>query len=129
MKYGIVWAAAMLLATAALAGQAWDATWDGRAVTLTVGEQPTLTLEMAAGTGYQWTLAQGDAKILDVGEPQISADATPGLVGGPVKYQWTITGKGEGKTTLRAALARSWEKDKPPAKTVTLSIEIKAAKN
>ncbi len=102
----------------------WTAADDGKSVTLTVGDQATLTLSASAGTGYLWKIDPVDATVLAVSEAKINADRTPGLVGGPVQFVWTIAAKAPGKVDLAAKLARPWIADNP-AQTVTIHVAVK----
>jgi len=120
-----------LLFTLVFVGAAWaqatvelTAADDGKTIELAVGQKATLTLKMNAGTGYLWELAAVDEKILTVGEKQIEANSSPGLVGGPVIMRFPLTAQAAGKVTLSAQLVRPWQKEKPAA-TVTIHIIVK----
>ncbi|NLH47795.1 MAG: protease inhibitor I42 family protein [Myxococcales bacterium] len=101
----------------------WDETNDGKTVSLQAGRSATLTLTMAAGTGYKWELAPVDAAVLAVAGPEIEPSKDPLLMGGPVKMRWTLTAKGAGEVELKARLIRSWQADQP-AKTVTIRVTV-----
>jgi predicted secreted protein len=85
-------------------------------IELTTGEAVTLTATMAGGTGYQWKIVVADENVATVGEPETDGTSMSGMVGGPVRYTWTLTAKAAGQTTLTAQLVRSWQPDKPAKK-------------
>jgi len=68
----------------------------------------------SAGTGYAWSATSSDASVATVGEPtQVASDAG-GRVGGPATWSFPVEFRGPGRTTLRFALARPWEREVPP---------------
>lgn len=77
-----------------------------------------VTFVAASGTGYAWQMEPTNlatAKEEDV--PQ-----QPGLPGGPVKTMFHI--KLKKTVTLKFDFLRAWEKDKPPAKTFSVTLQI-----
>jgi predicted secreted protein len=97
---------------------------DGKTINLKIGQDARLALTASAGTGYRWELDPVNAKVVKVGELQIEADLTPGLVGGPVKFTWPLTAVGAGSVTLLAKLVRPWMPQEP-AKTMTIRVDVK----
>jgi len=97
----------------------------------TVAAQPNQTLLVKLRgnptTGYQWSLAklEGDA-IEAVGKPDYVGDKSPReIVGTGGTYHFTFRAVKPGKATLTLAYARPWEKDTPPIKSFTLTVEVK----
>jgi predicted secreted protein len=91
---------------------------NGQTVQVQKSDDVVVTFVAASGTGYQWTMEPSDfatAKEEDV--PQ-----QPGLPGGPVKIMFHVQVKQA--VTLKFDFARAWEKDKPPAKTFSVTLNL-----
>lgn len=84
-----------------------------------VGTVLTVTLGHAAGTGYAWRYIAREG-ILPVDARTASA-VQAGIAGGPViqTFQFRTAAR---QANVAFALARPWEKDKPPARTVRYAI-------
>lgn len=93
----------------------------GRTVTVPRGTVVSVTLNRATGTGYAWRYAGKDG-VLPVDAR--TTDATPGVPGGPAAqlFQFRVTGP---RASVAFSLARPWEKDRPPVKTVRYAFEVK----
>jgi predicted secreted protein len=91
---------------------------NGQTVQVHNGDEVVVTFVAASGTGYQWTMEPTDfatAKEEDV-------PLNPGLPGGPVKTMFHVQAKQT--VTLTFDFARSWEKNKPPAKTFSVTLQV-----
>jgi len=91
---------------------------NGQTIDVHKGDDVVVTFVAAGGTGYAWTMEPSDlatAKEKDV--PQ-----KPGLPGGPVTIMFHV--KAKKTVTLKFDFARAWEKDKPPAKTFSVTLKI-----
>lgn len=121
------WLVILLLTAAALAAgdapRLTDAD-NGREITLAAGAVTHVTLLANAGTGYVWQVVSSDAGVVEVGKHDVKVDHAPGLVGGPIHYVFPLTAKKPGRATLTATFFRPWEKDTPPAKTVTINVVV-----
>lgn len=120
--------AALLLALHA-AGAAEDA---GKAVETSVGKEFTVELEANHTTGYAWQLQKpvDESMVKAVSNDYQATPQAPGkvpMVGGGGKEVWTFKAVKAGKTTIDFKYVRSWEADKPPAKTASFQVVIKGA--
>ena len=91
---------------------------NGQTVTVQKTDDVVVTFMAPGGTGYAWTMeptALAAVKEEDV--PQ-----HPGLPGGPVKMMFHVQVKGT--VRLKFDFARAWEKDKPPAKTFRVTLNV-----
>ena len=100
-----------------------DKSYDGREVTLSVGDVAELTLAENPTTGYRWAFAakpEPACKIVsDTFEPGTSA---PGA-GGTHRWQFQAVSSGSG--TVEMQYRRSWEKDAAAGQTFKLNIRVK----
>jgi inhibitor of cysteine peptidase len=97
--------------------------------TLRVGIGDTLDLELKSipGTGYRWQIDSIDtAMLIPTKLPRPLAPEKPYKVGGPVPYYFAFMAAAPGRTTLRLAYSRPWEKDVPPAKTFEIKVVIES---
>lgn len=104
----------------------FNADSDGKTITLKVGDHFDITLQENASTGYGWEVIEGLGGLVEqLGKPDFhsnSSDKDLVGAGGPVTYHFKAAGSGT--TTLKLAYHRSWEKDKPPAKTFQVTVEV-----
>ena len=96
----------------------------GRSVELQRGKRVTLRLEANRSAGYRWSLAEsGDGGLEQVGEPYYAVEkAVPG--GGGAEY-WTFRAVRSGKKELRFEYRRPWERDKPAARGLSYTIDVR----
>lgn len=96
---------------------------DGQAVKLRVGGRLEVTLEGNPTTGYAWEQVEGDAAVL---KPQGEAGFTPGsrAMGAGGTFTFLYEAAAPGKTRLALAYRRPFDKNTPPDKTFTLSVEV-----
>ncbi len=116
-----------------------DESANGKTVSATVGQNIIIRLKGNATTGYSWVVGKNEGDVLgQVGKVKYVSDQPPmpvggrgrkimrHRVGGGGKYVFTFTAKKAGKAKLSLEYKRGWEKNKPPAKTFTLNVTIKA---
>jgi predicted secreted protein len=95
-----------------------------------VGQKIEIRAEGNATTGYQWSVKElkGDA-VKSGGEvTYIPTPVAPDVNGAGGTYVIHLEGAKPGKAEVTLIYVRSFEKDKPPANTVKLTIEVQAAK-
>ena len=81
-----------------------------------------VSLPAQAGTGYSWRVAGGDG-LEQVGEPVIGQPAGGGMmVGGPQIQTLRLRATRAGRHTLAVALARGWEKNVAPVRTLAFCL-------
>jgi predicted secreted protein len=96
----------------------------GRSVELQRGKRVTLRFEANRSAGYRWSLAEsGDGGLEQVGEPFYTREkSVPG--GGGAEY-WTFRATRAGNKELRFEYRRPWERDKPAAKGLSYTINVR----
>jgi inhibitor of cysteine peptidase len=118
----------------AVAGQvAQAAEKSDSAIQATVGKGFTISLESNRSTGFGWQLAKplDETLVKSVKNEYQDAPEAPGkerVVGVPGKEVWTFKALKSGKITIEFKYVRPWEKDKAPAKTQSVTVEVKEAK-
>jgi len=89
------------------------------------GQHFTLVLDSNATTGYLWEIiSPKESTIIKLVGSEYRKSQT-GLIGAAGKEVWTFEATGKGKTEIIFKYIRPWEKDMPPAKTVTFKVNIK----
>jgi inhibitor of cysteine peptidase len=99
---------------------------DGKKVAVAVGEYLVISLSGNPTTGYSWKSAAppGDA-LKPVGEPEYAqTPGRAGMVGVGGTFVFKFKAVKPGKAEVKLAYARPWEKDKPPAKTFAVPVEV-----
>jgi|APSaa5957512622_1039677.scaffolds.fasta_scaffold211102_1 inhibitor of cysteine peptidase len=94
-----------------------------------------LTVEIAAGsvmeiilkgnptTGYTWAVASVDESILtQIGEAEFKAERKARGSGGTITLRFRA--EGEGKTCLRLIYHRPFERNMPPIKTFSVTVNV-----
>ncbi len=107
---------------------ALDKSASGRTVTPALGQQVVISLKGNPTTGYSWSCAkiEGDAAVA-VGKIKYVRDqAKPGMVGVGGVFVATFKAAKIGKSKITLEYKRPWEKNKPPAETFTLTVEVKS---
>ncbi|MCB2190963.1 MAG: protease inhibitor I42 family protein [Deltaproteobacteria bacterium] len=120
----------LLLTLLLIIGTAWAA---GPTQTLVVkkGQVFQVSLEANHTTGYKWMLAKVPnskvVKLVTNNYQQAKAKSPDGkpLVGAGGHETWTFKAMGPGKAMIVLNYARPWEKDKEPAKTRSLEVEVR----
>lgn len=96
----------------------------GRSIELRAGDRLEVALAGNPTTGYSWAVTAKDPAVLSqVGEPAFKPDST--LIGSGGTVTTGFQAQGEGRTVLRLAYQRSWEKDVPAIKTFEVTIVVK----
>jgi inhibitor of cysteine peptidase len=127
--------AALSAGGAAFGGKEKDA--KGKAVTVTVkGKEKAGKVRLARGetlevrlpsnrtTGFSWQLARYDKeKLKSQGKPEYERPKKPLPGAGGVEV-FRFTAEAAGKSELELVYKRPFEKDKPPARTYKLAVEI-----
>lgn len=101
---------------------------DGKTVGAVVGKPVEVSLKGNPTTGYSWRTAAltGDS-LEQLGKPKyVPRPHRPGMVGVGGTFLFTFKAVKPGKTTLKLVYVRPWEKNKPPAKTFSATIEVRA---
>ncbi len=107
----------------------------GRTVPAAMGDNITITLAGNITTGYSWSLAQIETNaqkpaVKPAGKieyQQPPANGRP-LLGAGGQFLARFTAAAEGKAVIRLEYKRPFEKDKPAAKTFTVTLEVKPNK-
>lgn len=95
----------------------------GQTVQLNAGGVMAVALGGNPTTGYAWTVAFIDRKILmQMGEATFEAERKARGSGGTVTMRFRA--EGVGKTFLKLIYHRPFEKEKPPLKTFEVKVEI-----
>lgn len=96
--------------------------------TVKVAVETTLTVQLAGNptTGFGWHIDQNNKEQLSpMGKPSYTpSPVKPGVVGGGGKFTFKFQAAKAGTSELKLVYKRAWEKDKPPAKTFTIKVEI-----
>lgn len=92
------------------------------------GDVLEIKLEMQAGTGFSWQVAENAKDVLPLkGKPTIEK-MDNGKPGGTQLQVFRFEAKAPGASDLELHYKRPFEKDKPPAKTFKLTIRVVDAK-
>ena len=101
---------------------------NGKTIEVAVGSRFDLTLPENITIGYSWAVKGELSKLVQlVGEPEHKENkGAPGSKrlgsGGMVTFHFKAVGKGKAEITF--VYRRPWEKDRPPAKSFKLKVEI-----
>lgn len=75
-------------------------------------------------TGYGWRYTVTGDDVLRLDTVSGESPAPNGMVGVPGEQVWSFRAQGAGRAVLTYVYERAWEKNTPPAKTFTLTIEV-----
>ena len=90
-----------------------------------VPHQPLVVrLPANPSTGYSWTYSITGNDVLRLESVNGEAPAPNGMVGVPGDQVWSFRAQGSGRAVLTYVYERAWEKNAPPAKTFTLTVEV-----
>lgn len=92
----------------------------------------TLLIRVAGNptTGYSWENAGiSDPAIIALQGEIKFEDPNTSLLGAPGRFLIRISALREGQATLELVYRRSWEKDTPPLKTVSIDIHVSKSTN
>lgn len=97
---------------------------DGKTVTLNKGDALVIKLDGNPTTGYGWQLSDFDQSVLKSdGDPDYKSDSL--MTGSGGRYTYHFTAGDPGEVVLTFSYLRSWEKDTPPYKTFTVTVDVK----
>jgi len=91
------------------------------AIAVEPGRKMTVRLETRRSAGYRWALASSGDALEQLGEPFYAEERIPG--GDGAEY-WSFLARRPGKQDLHFEYRRPWEKEKPPARTATYTINV-----
>ena len=101
-----------------------DKSYDGRTLTLHVGDGVNLSLAENPTTGYRWEfLTKPEPNCVIVSDAYV-ADAS-GAIGSGGAHQWAFRAVDKGTATVSLGYRRPWEKDVAPAQKFALTIVVK----
>jgi predicted secreted protein len=116
---------AALLSQAALAEPILVTPADnGKMIALNVGQCLDIRLStQAASTGYEWYLAPGMSERMSLAARTVTtpAGAPPGA---PSQLDYILCAAAPGETTVKLFNKRIWEKNTPPATTLSFTMKI-----
>ena len=95
----------------------------GTTATFRKGQAFAVTLETIPATGFNWTVAKRDPAILELVSEE-TENPPPSGAGATVHKTFRFRTIAAGRSPLRLAYRRPWEKDTPPAKTFSLEIVV-----
>ncbi|MBX9576857.1 MAG: protease inhibitor I42 family protein [Chthoniobacterales bacterium] len=97
---------------------------NGAKVTVPSGSLVKVILAtQSASTGSDWAPTFSSPDVLEFKHKKIKQAPRP-LIGAPAQECWTFIATAPGQTTLTFSLARSWEKEATPLKTVHFDITV-----
>ena len=101
---------------------------NGKTIEVIVGQKLIIALKGNPTTGYSWRIKkiEGDA-ITQIGKVKyLPREHAPRMVGAGGIYIFTFRAQKVGVSKLLLVYKRAWEKSKPPARTFTATINVKA---
>ena len=96
----------------------------GRTITLRTGDMLNVRLTGNPTTGYNWSVADGSEILKQLGDPEFES-AARGLPGAGGKVTIRFRAVKPGKTVLKLAYQRLWEKSVPPIATFQVTVIVK----
>jgi inhibitor of cysteine peptidase len=93
----------------------------GKTVSLAVGTRFSVALEENPTTGYKWSTPEFDGRSLAL-EADDYTLAKGAAIGGGGTRKFGFLVKSTGRTTIRLAYKRPWEKDAAPEATFELTV-------
>ncbi len=89
------------------------------------GEEFTITLDENRTTGYQWSYAVSDEKIVSISKDDyVTDEANKNVEGAGGQRVLTFKANATGNTTINMVYERSWEKNEDDEK-LSYEIEVK----
>ena len=100
---------------------------DGKTIDAVTCKNVVIKLTGNPTTGYSWVVAEIKGQSLQqTGGVSYQGAGGPGVgAGGTFEANFAVAASGP--TTIRLEYRRAWEKDKPPAKVFTITIQAKKA--
>jgi inhibitor of cysteine peptidase len=105
-----------------------DLTESDSGAKLDVDRGTTLVIRLPANptTGYSWSLVTSGNSVQSQGEPTFVQSASAGeRIGVGGTETWSFTAQESGEQELRFEYRRAWERDVPPAKSLSYSIRVR----
>jgi len=101
----------------------------GKSVKAIAGARIFVRLRGNPTTGYNWQLAkQPDAALTLLGDADYAPDRqTPVAIGAGGTFTFSFRAARPGAGAVQLVYRRPWEKDKPPAQTFTLTVQVVSA--
>jgi inhibitor of cysteine peptidase len=93
-------------------------------VAVDAGEDFFIALQSNPSTGYSWSQAIADGKIVAY-EGNVEQQAWKPLPGAPGQQLFIYHANRTGSTTIEFKYARPWEKNEPPAQTATFHVTVR----
>lgn len=88
----------------------------GKSIDVQPGRKVTFRLEANHATGYRWSVSTAGDRLEQLGEPYYSPEKS--------EY-WTFMPKKAGTQEFRFEYRRPWEQDKPAAKSVSYTVNVR----
>ncbi len=82
------------------------------------------SLEGNPTTGYTWEVISADTDALDINSEYVQDNNDDGTVGAGGKYNFTVTGKKEGNTSLEIAYMRTFEGSNSVVKAIDYNLYV-----
>lgn len=95
---------------------------DGRRITLGGGTVLVIELESNPTTGYSWDVVHVDSGVLLLLSEEWTHQSD--LLGAPGTQRVRLIGLKKGETPLTLAYRRPWERERPPLKTVSYTVDV-----
>jgi inhibitor of cysteine peptidase len=96
---------------------------NGKTVTLAKKNCLNIRLDMQTGTGYGWNVAANSTPLLKLkSSTTVKTAARPGAA---ATQEFVFCAVQDGQGTLKLDYRRPWEKNTPPAKTLSMTVKIK----
>ncbi len=96
----------------------------GKTVSLIVGEQLTVRLDSQPSTGYGWDPDPTSTPLLSRTSTKQAGGGN--IPGGAETESLTFVARAAGEGQLKLIYDRPWERDKPPARTFSVTVKIAA---
>ena len=101
-----------------------DKSFDGRDLTMNVGDTVELSLAENPTTGFRWDFAS-EAKPVYRRLRRDAFDAETGSLGKGGTHHWEFQAVRAGTGTVKLEYRRPWEKDTPAADKFSLTLRVK----
>jgi inhibitor of cysteine peptidase len=100
-----------------------DKTYDGREVTLAIGEVLELSLAENPTTGFRWGFAVKPEPVCTIVKSVFESATVPPGKGGTHHWQFQAVHPGSG--TIELQYRRPWEKEAPASRTFKLTVHVR----
>jgi predicted secreted protein len=103
-----------------------DINSNGKKVELRVGDEISIELMGAGGTGYRWYFDKIDHRLFElVGEEtRVAGKGEKEMTGRPVIGTWKLRAKRAGRSIIRMKYCRVWEKSGKAINQFEVSVDI-----